>query len=603
MKGPYDKAEARLTAHLAARAAAAVAGVFALVAASLLLANYVQVRRADPLNNPSLLELRARFVRDAQDARLREDIRTLDWIARKAFFTTQSQIRGAALLLAGAGFVLVLCLQIMAETRQNLPRPAPGAGSESPTAPAAARAAASVLGAALLLAAGAAAVLSHRSLSSSLPAADPRQGSGQPGGTAPLPAETPRATETVSVPAPAAPQPSAAPVPVPPGPTRAEIEANWPCFRGPDGNGIARTRQAPAAWDAQTGTGILWRARIARSGYSSPVVWGDLVVVTGGDRDAREVYGFDAVSGAARWTAAAAVQGAQLPPEEIQSNAGYAAPSPATDGSHLFAIFATGELLCLDMAGRSVWSKNLGVPENHYGHSSSLLAREGRLFVQLDYASRPRLIAFDTATGDTAWEAQRGAISWASPICVNTGSRAELILADSEALAAYSPDTGVELWRLACMGGEVGTSPAYADGMVFAANEGAPAVGVPLTNASPAAAWEWDEALPDTASPLACGGYVFLATSGGSMYCLKAATGKTLWEHDFGQGFQASPIAVGDQVYAQDTAGVMHVFDVAEQYRGRSEGRVGERVGATPAFVGKRAYIRGETYLFCAGEP
>jgi outer membrane protein assembly factor BamB len=193
-------------------------------------------------------------------------------------------------------------------------------------------------------------------------------------------------------------------------------------------------------------------------------------------------------------------------------------------------------------------------------------------------------------------------MSWASPICVNTGSRAELILADCEALTSYDPAGGSVLWRAACLRGEVGTSPAFADGMVFAANDGAPAAAIALSNRTARIAWKSDAAAPDTASPLAAGGYVFLATSGGTVVCLRARTGEVAWEHEFGEGFYSSPIAVEGRVYAQDRSGVTHVFAVAGEYRGMSEGRVGEQTGATPAFAGKRIYIRGAERLFCIGE-
>ncbi len=38
-------------------------------------------------------------------------------------------------------------------------------------------------------------------------------------------------------------------------------------------------------------------------------------------------------------------------------------------------------------------------------------------------------------------------------------------------VAAYDPETGRELWTLNCLSGEIGPSPAFLDGTVYAANE------------------------------------------------------------------------------------------------------------------------------------
>ena len=68
----------------------------------------------------------------------------------------------------------------------------------------------------------------------------------------------------------------------------------------------------------------------------------------------------------------------------MTGDAGYAAPTPATDGQHIAALFPNGALLCLDSQGQRVWAKHLGVPANHYGHSSSLLVAGPNLIVQYD---------------------------------------------------------------------------------------------------------------------------------------------------------------------------------------------------------------------------
>jgi len=54
-------------------------------------------------------------------ARLREEIRALDLLARRAYFSRRWQIRMASLMLLGSVAVLVLSLKILNRGRQKLP--------------------------------------------------------------------------------------------------------------------------------------------------------------------------------------------------------------------------------------------------------------------------------------------------------------------------------------------------------------------------------------------------------------------------------------------------------------------------------------------------
>jgi outer membrane protein assembly factor BamB len=355
----------------------------------------------------------------------------------------------------------------------------------------------------------------------------------------------------------------------------------------------------PAAWDGAAGTGIRWKTKVPRPGWSSPVVWGNRVFLTGADKDHQELYAFDADSGALLWTAdTAGLPGAPAQPVEVSGDAGYAAPTPATDGRFVAAVFANGALLCADVQGKRVWGKHLGAPANHYGHSSSLLVHDGRLLVQMDDSERPRLLAFRVANGEALWETKGSAISWASPIVIETDGQTQIVAADSEGVSGYNPADGVRLWRVDCLGGELGPSPASGAGLVFVANLYATAAGI-RPGETPEIAWKWDENLPDTASPLFANNLLFLATSSGTLVCLDALQGTVQWEHEFGTGFYASPILANDRVYALDREGVMHILEAAPEFKLVAECPLGEKADATPAFVNGRLYLRGAEHLYC----
>ncbi len=111
--------------------------------------------------------------------------------------------------------------------------------------------------------------------------------------------------------------------------------------------------------------------------------------------------------------------------------------------------------------------------------------------------------------------------------------------------------------------------------------------------------WEWDEILPDAASPLVDEKHLILPSGYGIVNCLDVKTGAVLWEHEFDKGFYSSPILVNDRVYIIDRSGPMQIFSMDDTFKLLGSSVIGERAYATPAFIGDRIYIRGVKHLFC----
>jgi outer membrane protein assembly factor BamB len=521
----------------------------------LLVANWLQVRSVDPLESPALATLRARLTQNPEDEALREQIRALDLLARRAFFAGHWQQRTVGLLLLGSLGVTLLSARLLAAHGRSQPIP-----SQSRVRPwwtdalwARRWLAASAGG---LLVTAAALVVTARS----------HLGNAPPSVTGPAAAMEPG-------------------------------ENDWPFFRGPGGNGVAVNQDAPVAWDGASGRGIAWKVEPPLPGNSSPIVVGERVLLTGGNRETQEVYCYARETGELLWrqSVKAARDGDNGRPPHLHPDTGFAPSTMATDGARVFAVFPTGDLAAFDLEGQPLWSTGLGVPDNHYGHASSLITSGGRLIVQWDQHQGAQIVAYDAATGSLAWRTPRDVISWASPAIVDTGSRQELLVTNSKSVAGYAPDTGVLLWRSDCLGGEMGPSPAFADGLVFVANDRATAAAV---RPGGDVVWEYDEELPDTASPVATGELVFLATSYGVLVCLDAKTGEQVWLAELQSGFYASPIVVGDRLYALDLDGVMHIVKVGRAFEPLAEPALGEPAMATPAFVGGRIYARGERFLY-----
>ncbi len=557
-----------------ARTVALVAGLLVLVLALLLISDHVRLLQMDPLNDPVLLELRE-MLADApeSDEAVVEQIRTYDLYARRAFFSNQAQRRSGGLLLLGGAIVCFVALKLSVLWSPRLPAVGKPDIPEHWTMNALFRQLMAGTGVFLVVISLFLAFVVQSDLAIVMSQSVP------PAVADPVPEGAAALLTVVS--------PEA-------------FAANWPNLRGPGGYGVAPSTEAPIHWDVKSGKGVLWSVPMDVPGFNSPVVWGKRVFMTGANDDGQQVFCFDADTGATLWTKVVQTD-VDLP--EVSEDVGFAAPTMATDGQRVFAIFASGELAAFDFEGAPVWQKNIGVPDNPYGMGSSLISDGERLFVQYDHDDSKNVMAFDCAAGEQAWQTARRHLSWSTPALISTANGPQLILNDEADVTAYDPSSGNQLWQVSCLGGEVAPSPAFnGNDVIFVANEYAQATALKLTGGTPEIIWQYDNYLPEIASPVAGEHLFFMATTAGDLVCLDAKTGEAKWEQECDEGFNSSPVLVGDRIYVIDLAGVVHIVKATETYEQIALIEMGEPVYATPAFVDGRIYIRSNAHLTCIGQ-
>ena len=609
---------------------ALVAGSFSLIICLLIIANYIQLKRTDPVNIKTINLLVEKLSQNPEDNELREDIRALDLLARKAYFTSQWQIRtGGYMVLIGLAIVII-AFQIISSAKGIKPEISPDPEEDFLTTQLLTRKWVSVGGILIVITAIIFAFLTHNELGNTFAQAAGIQKDSlnnaveeivetenneiipeeeiessiidtvvlSEESTLAIEESIPESSDSANVEKSEKDEKILSEYP-----TYKEITQNFPTFRGPGGNGIAYHKNIPTSWDGKSGKNILWKLTVPLPGYNSPVIWGDKLFLSGANGAKREVYGIDRHTGKILWTVSVKnVSGSPSSSPKVTDDTGHAAPTLATDGRRVYAIFSNGDIIAIDMDGKKVWAKNLGVPSNHYGHSSSLMMFRNMVIVQYDQRKASKVMALATKTGQTLWTTNRDVkISWASPVVVYTGKQTEIILTSDPYVASYNPYTGKENWKLDCLFGEVGPSVVYADGIVFAQNEYARLVAIKLGE-KPEILWEDDEYLSDVPSPVATKKYLFNATSYGAVVCHDAKTGKKLWEKEFDNGFYSSPIMVEGKIYLIDKKGVMHIFSASDKFNLIAEPALGEGSDCTPAFAEGRVYIRGSKNLYCIGK-
>ncbi|NLX28133.1 MAG: PQQ-binding-like beta-propeller repeat protein [Bacteroidales bacterium] len=602
------------------RNAAMVSGIFCVAVALLLLLNYWQVSRYDPLESKAMEVLVQRLAENPDDDALKNDIRNLDLLARKAYFNSRWQVTTGSYLLLFGAVVFALALRVYHSLKSKIELPDQKQENELASRLLAQRwvilSGAGLLALALVASLASVDHLKSFGTGDSSPegeasvAADPgievievgeepvlvtADTSGVNGADTTQVAVLPGAAEGT----PGTGDSSAVKEIV--FPDAGQLRANHPSFRGPMANGVSGRSNIPLDFDGPSGKNILWKVAVPLPGTNSPVMWGDRLFITGANAQKREVYCFDRYGGKLLWTAPAdKIEGSPATPPRTTEDTGLAAPSVTTDGIHVYAIFGTGDILALDYSGKRVWARNLGVPDNHYGHSSSLVAWKNKVYVQYDTNKAKKLIALDALTGKTVWETTRNVkISWASPILANIGGRMQVVLAADPLLAGYDAETGKELWHASALAGEVGPSPAYGEGLVFGVNEYASLAAVNPSNGQ--VVWKDDEYLSEVASPVVANGLLFIATSYGVLACYDAKNGEKLWEADGGVGYYSSPVIADGKLFLFNTDGLLQVFALEREMNLLAEAHLGTKVYTTPAFANNRMFVRAGGNIYCIG--
>jgi len=373
-------------------------------------------------------------------------------------------------------------------------------------------------------------------------------------------------------------------------------------FRGNNSNAISSARGIPTKWDLASGENIEWKSEIPKHGFNSPVINGSRIFLTGADEQARELYCYDLFSGKLLWTLAATnIPGSPAQMPKTQEDTGLAASTVATNGNFVCAIFASGDLICADMEGKRVWAKNLGVPDNHYGYASSLLAFGNSLIVQYDNNTSPQVISFDIATGNERWRKTRtDRIAWSSPIIAYVNNSPQLVLIGTPCITAYNPNNGEQIWRVDGMTGEVGASPCSAAGVVFGASEYAALIAIDAATGKEL--WKANDFLPEVSSPAATSNYVYVATSYGVLACFDAKTGEMKHYHELDTEFYSSPMIVEGKLYLFSNKGEMFIFSTNSEFSRISKFDTGEKTFATPAFTDGRIVVRTENGLYCVAK-
>lgn len=387
--------------------------------------------------------------------------------------------------------------------------------------------------------------------------------------------------------------------------------AQWPMWRGPTGDGVSPEKDLPARWGEKEN--VRWKVPLEGAGVSAPVVWGDRVFLTssaGRLNDRLHLECYHRADGRLLWRARFF---GSSPPEGYFPPGGMAVPTPATDGRRVFALFGTGDLVCVDLEGRPVWVRSLaqeyGPFRNRWGMAASPILAGGLLLVQVDHWGGSYLLGVDAATGANRWKTARDAsVNWTSPLVVTVKGRPQVVAVGTHTVKGYDAETGPELWTVRGMQTQCIPSPVASGGRLFAVSgRDHFTVAVRLDGATgdltrSNVLWRVRSGAAYVPSPVCVGDLYFYVEDNGWGNCLDAQTGRRAWRERMGGKHQASLVAGDGKIYFTGEGGEITVVRAGTAFEVLAKNDLGEPVVASPAIAGGRLFVRGAKHLFCIGE-
>lgn len=385
---------------------------------------------------------------------------------------------------------------------------------------------------------------------------------------------------------------------------------NWPGWRGPRGDGTSLEKNVPLRWSATEN--VVWKVPLKYHGHASPVVWNDVVILVGTDREKerRMLVLRDRKTGKLLWERSVL----QAPLEGKHHLNSWASSTPATDGRRIYVSFLDRRFMFVaayDFAGNKLWEVRPGVFSSKHGYCSSPVLYKKLVIVNGDHDGEAYLVALDRQTGKTVWKTPREnkTRSYCTPLIRTIHGRPQMILSGSKCVASYNPETGKRIWILDGPTDQFVASLVMNKGLVFVTG-GFPDKHI-LTidpDAEGRLSYEKDVkwhhrrlGVSYVPSPVAVGDYFLVVSDNGIGSCFDAQSGKRLWKQRMGRRFSASLVTANGLVYFLDDDGNCKVVQAGPTYHEVAHNPLGEPTYASPAISHGQIFLRGEEHLFCIG--
>ena len=246
----------------------------------------------------------------------------------------------------------------------------------------------------------------------------------------------------------------------------ASPEADWPQWRGPRRNGISDEKGLQQNWP-RGGPELLWKTDGLGKGWSSPIIVGDRLYITGDVGNDLVVFAFDLKS-KEQW--------------HTKNGKAWKGPFPGARASCVYSqgrvynLNAHGRLACMDAAaGEEVWAVNIlerFESKNITWALSECVLVDGPRVIVTPSGKKALMAALDKRDGRTIWTTEPlgdDRATHCSPIFFRYGGRRVIANCSSAHGFGVDADTGKLLWTVPLknrFGTNIST-PVYDSGRIF----------------------------------------------------------------------------------------------------------------------------------------
>jgi outer membrane protein assembly factor BamB len=379
---------------------------------------------------------------------------------------------------------------------------------------------------------------------------------------------------------------------------------DWPCWRGPNFDGVCRETAWLKSWP-EKGPPVLWKVPLA-GGYSSfAVAHGRLYTQTCQNKKQEIVLCLDAGTGQELWRFIYDCDYDRYVTLGERYDTGPRA-TPAVDGDRVYTIGTTGLVHCLNAeTGRLIWQHDLLKIGNckcpHHGYCSSPLIVGDLLIVHPGGSAGKSLAAINKTDGTIIWQALDDPISYSSPIRVDWDGVPQVVFFTGTSAVGVAPKDGKLLWRHAFEEIEHQVhcaTPIHSNGQVFiSSNFTSRGSLLQLKKESnPDLVWQTSDMRNHFLNSVLYEGYLYGFT-GPRLRCVDLRTGKMVWEKT-GIGRGSILVADGHLLILCDRGELILAEASPARYQEKARCKPLQGPALTvPVLVGGRLYLRDEKTL------
>jgi len=352
-------------------------------------------------------------------------------------------------------------------------------------------------------------------------------------------------------------------------------------------------------WSSE-GPKRLWSYEIGQ-GYAGPAVVGDRVILFHRVGNAERVEALDADTGKSLWKSDFdATYGGGVNPDLGPRSV------PLIHEGRVYLFGAAGDLHCVSLKdGGKVWSReayqDFDGQEGYFGAGSTPIVAAGKLIVNIG-GRGAGLVAFDLATGQTAWQATDEGASYSSPTLATINGQSHAIFVTRLSTVSVDPDSGEVLFRFpfGARGPTVnGATPLVFDDLLFVSSSYGVGANLSRINRDDAKVlWANDNVMSSQYSTCVYRDGFLYGTHGredysnGVLRCFEAKSGDVKWTvPGFGV---AHVILVGKQLLLLGVDGKLRLAEVdSESYRETATAQVSsDTTRALPALSNGKFLFR-----------